>query len=593
MANLLSYIPLFIGLILMLAGVPAFMKLYELTQNLTTSVVLTIVYEVVVFIAGFLTKVWQRLEAKWVDHLADWIDVSTQSVFSKYRQRYLEYLTYQHRSFDVKGLSTQGPYSLDLQTVYVQLSVDPNSAHGISANPIECLPEKLQSGSHTIWQYLYENNAMGNNYVILGAPGSGKTTLLKHMALTLAGPARQRQKLGVPNRLPILLFLRDHADAILENPSIRLSDLIQEQFKNRQAPLPPTGWLERQLAQGNCLIMLDGLDEVKEQKRAPVVAWVEQSMVAHAKNRFVLTSRPHGYKDTLLSHVTVLQVRSFNTQQVAQFVNNWYLANEIMSSQKDDPGVREEARRGASDLLDRIRSTDKLADLSVNPLLLTMIATVHRYRSSLPGRRVELYAEIFEVFLGKRQQARGLSLDLTPSQKIRVLCQLAYAMMEKEIRVIDRKIALQIIAAPLSAVSPDTNGEQFLEDVENSSGLLVEFESGEYSFSHLTFQEYVASVHIIDTRLEDDLLKQVNNSWWNETVRLYCAQADASQIITTCLKSSNVNALSLAIECMGEAREVKPKVRALFEEVLEKGVEDANPERRKLIASAWLKRRTG
>jgi predicted NACHT family NTPase len=206
---------------------------------------------------------------------------------------------------------------------------------------------------------------------------------------------------------------------------------------------------------------------------------------------------------------------------------------------------------------------------------------------------VELYAEIFEVFLGKRHQARGLKLDMTPAQKIRVLRQLAFAMMEREIRVIDRNTALQIIKEPLSAVNPEIIGGQFLEDVEDTSGLLIEFENGEYSFSHLTFQEYMASVHVIDARLEKDLLNSINNSWWNETIRLYCAQADASQIISTCLKSSNVNALSLAIECMDEAREVAPEIRAQYEEIIEKGVEDPDPERRKLIATVLLKQRTG
>ena len=86
-----------------------------------------------------------------------------------------------------------------------------------------------------------------------------------------------------------------------------------------------------------------------------------------------------------------------------------------MSAQRDDPGVRMTAQEGGDDLLQRLRKTPALSDLAVNPLLLTMIATVHRYRSSLLGRRVELYAEICEVFLGKRQQARGMELDLTPS----------------------------------------------------------------------------------------------------------------------------------------------------------------------------------
>ena len=183
-------------------------------------------------------------------------------------------------------------------------------------------------------------------------------------------------------------------------------------------------------------------------------------------------------------------------------------------------------------------------------------------------------------------------MDLTPAQKIRILRQLAYQMMEKELRVIDNNNALRIITKPLSAVSPQTKGADFLTDVENTSGLLVEFESGSYSFSHLTFQEYLASIHVIEARLEKELIKHVDDSWWQETIRLYCAQTDASQVITACLNSTNTNALSLAIECMDEAREVSPETRAQYQEVIDKGVEDSNPERRKMIASAILKHRT-
>lgn len=39
----------------------------------------------------------------------------------------------------------------------------------------------------------------------------------------------------------------------------------------------------------------------------------------------------------------------------------------------------------------RLNDSDVLTELAVNPLLLTMIATVHKFRSRLPGRRVELY----------------------------------------------------------------------------------------------------------------------------------------------------------------------------------------------------------
>ncbi len=47
----------------------------------------------------------------------------------------------------------------------------------------------------------------------------------------------------------------------------------------------------------------------------------------------------------------------------------------------------------------RLDGAPGLYDLTVNPLLLTMIATVHRYRGALPGSRVDLNGEICQVML--------------------------------------------------------------------------------------------------------------------------------------------------------------------------------------------------
>jgi predicted NACHT family NTPase len=124
--------------------------------------------------------------------------------------------------------------------------------------------------------------------------------------------------------------------------------------------------------------------------RQRTVQWVQQQMIVYGNNRFVITSRPFGYRSNPLSGVAVLEVQPFTFEQVKQFVHNWYVANEIKSAVRDDPGVRMKAHEGAEDLLRRLRETPSLFALAVNPLLLTMIATVHRYRGSLPGARVTL-----------------------------------------------------------------------------------------------------------------------------------------------------------------------------------------------------------
>ncbi|MCP5096219.1 MAG: NACHT domain-containing protein [Chloroflexi bacterium] len=511
----------------------------------------------------------------------------------QYRRQYAEYLIYHHRSFDVKGLTTQGVYTLELAQVFVELGLGMQSVNQASTDPIRPMPAPLRKGRHNVWAYLTSDKIAGQTLVFLGPPGSGKTTLLKHLAISLAPQKPNLQVTQNYNHLPILLFLRDHAKEIVKNPRYSIIQAIQASLKKWEIDIP-SEWFKEHLKKGQCLIMLDGLDEVADmQMRQHVVTWVERQMALLAKNHFVVTSRPFGYQNNPLAKAVVLEVQPFSIDQVTQFVHNWYMANEIMSSQRDDPGVRMEAKTGADDLLFRLRRTHVLLDLAVNPLLLTMIATVHRYRSSLPGRRVELYDEICEVFLGKRQQARGIVFDLTPAQKQRVLQPLAYHMMCQNKREITLDEAVETVLPPLKRVSPQTPGELFLQMIVNSSGLLVEREAGLYSFAHLTFQEYLTAVHIQDQRLEETLISHVEDSWWHESIRLYAAQVDATNIVRACLarRTASIQALTLAMECLEEAREVTAELRNIFDR-LAQSVDHPNPGIRQISAEVRLTLRT-
>lgn len=511
------------------------------------------------------------------------------------RETYNQVIQYQHRSFDVKGLTTQGVFTLDLEKVFVDLALAPQvRGKRASADPIRPMPQKLKEGRHEMWEFLTAKQMRGRHLTLLGPPGGGKTTLLKHLTLTLANNDKEKSKLNL-NKLPILLFLRDHANDIAKKPKYTLVDALQSRLEIWNVDIP-SEWFNEALRNGDCLVMLDGLDEVADQAlRKKVVHWVQAQMRALSKNQFIITSRPFGYYDNPLSDVTVLEVRPFSLAQVKKFVHNWYMANELMSAQRDDPGVRMEAKRGGDDLLERLNQVPVLLEMAVNPLLLTMIATVHRYRSSLPGRRVELYSEICEVFLGKRQQARGMTFDLTPAQKQRVLQTLAFYMMRKNQREVAFEEAAKVIERPLKRVKGPQHGDDassgltFLKSIENSSGLLIEREMGVYSFAHLTFQEYLASAHVIDQKLENELVKWVDNSWWHETIRLYAAQSDATNVIKACLarRLPSVPALTLAMECLEEAREVRPEMRAIFKRIAD-SVDHHSPDVRQTAAEVFL-----
>ncbi len=507
-----------------------------------------------------------------------------------HRDRYARMLVYMHRTFDVKGLTTQGIFTLELAQVFVDLGLGPQSRYG--QDPIPRVAQLANESRRSIWEYLTSATFKEQNLVILGAPGSGKTTLLKHLTLALAAPESIATPAHGLQATPIMLYLRDYAAEIVQNPKFSLLDAMQLELQKREESFP-LQWLAQDVLDGRCVIMFDGLDEVADViMRQQVVTWVERQMQRHHKNRFLVTSRPHGYLENSLTGVTVLEVRPFSQEQVNEFVQNWYLANEIMSQQKRDKGVELDAREGADDLIRRLRQTPVLFDMSVNPLLLTMIATVHRYRSSLPGRRVELYEEICEVFLGKRHQARGIDSDLTPAQKKRVLQPLAYYMMLNNKRDISMQEAMSVIDQPLDRVSPQSPRDEFLKMIQNTSGLLVEREPDVLGFAHLTFQEYLTAVHIQDRHLEMELIHRVEDSWWHETIRLYTAQADATNIIRACVvgKNPSIPALTLAMECLEEAREVGAEVRNIADR-LEQSVESGNPEIRRVGAEVMLQLR--
>ncbi|SPT50066.1 NACHT domain-containing protein [Actinomadura madurae] len=478
------------------------------------------------------------------------------------RREYLRRMRSAVDQMETIGLVTQAEYVLRTRQVYVDVMLQPRPVtDAVTDAGIGHVPPTVLGRREPLASFL----APGRVLAVLGAAGSGKTTLARYTALEMA---ERRWSRGP---LPVLLFLRDHVQDLQAEEPAGLPEIV--------AAAPWLGgavsaeWLEKRLERGRCVVLLDGLDEVADaQSRGRVVQWVENQISRYPGNAFVVTSRPFGYDGNRLSRADVLQVQRFTSRQIRAFLDAWYRAIERRSREGDPEEIDRIAAQAADDLFRRIIERPALYDLAANPLLLTMIANVHRYRSSLPGSRAALYEEVCQVLLHRRQEAKNLAdtaLDgLSGDKKERIVQELAWYMMRRRLRDVPAEEAERAIRTVLQRTAPDIAPDAFLHYARRS-GLLLEHRHRRYGFAHLTLQEYLAAALVPGhASRRQVLVDNVSDPWWRETTLLWAARADAGPVVEASLAARTVPALNLAFACADEARELDPALRDQLDRLL-------------------------
>ena len=149
-------------------------------------------------------------------------------VLPGYGNRYRRWVHDSLRYVDVQDLATGGDHIPELDDVYVDVALvsrapDPASASAsASAGPVD---EAVADGSQ---RYSFGELLDGRSRVVLalvGRPGSGKSTLLARAARRSArmfAHGRLNRK-----RVPVLLALRQHAEAIVADPAVSLPDVVR------------------------------------------------------------------------------------------------------------------------------------------------------------------------------------------------------------------------------------------------------------------------------------------------------------------------------------------------------------------------------
>ncbi|MBK7449662.1 MAG: SUMF1/EgtB/PvdO family nonheme iron enzyme [Anaerolineales bacterium] len=457
---------------------------------------------------------------------------------------YLAYLTDRHYYLSLKGMgvSDRVPLKLKLLDLYVPLKARMELPEGetwkrdlsLAGRDVAEYEDPLHFGDPVPLLNVLKNYS---GVIVLGDPGAGKTTFVKYLAVRLA--RGEGADMGLKDYLPILLPLAAFANA-LQNKDTRLDDFIAEYFSAIGSDLPIGPMLGEALKAGRALILLDGLDEVRDLNlRNTVVERVVDfyTFHRHQGNKFVLTSRVIGYRAVRPSAENLAEctIVDFDDDEIEGFVTRWTSALE-KQAQGHTSVAQADAEADRRELLDAINHNPGVRQLASTPLLLTILALMKRQGVTLPERRVQLYDQYVSTLLSTWNRARSISgrapgRDIDEIQTVRILAPLALWMHEVSPGVglvgrEDMRRKLEELFHERGESSPHQASRQFMLDVREHAALLLERGPGEYGFIHLTFEEYLAAVALAfmgqgDSKpIIDTLSRHVGEQAWREVTLL-------------------------------------------------------------------------
>ena len=558
----------------------SFIKDSQIMQALITFPLTGLAVAWAAYSKGFLAKLQTIYESrgdKDAESLVNWQDKLDQSVKWHLAGTEDKYLRCQGNEVDfsrTEGLNTFKPL---LKDVFVPLELSGTAWRSPDGHDLpmpggfhsqKSIQEFLQKADQLrIWDILKRSpqESIYRSLVIQAWGGYGKTTLLRHVTYIYCKKLYSQAPYKAPKLLPVLLDFRQWQKVIIEEKP-DLPTLIEKYHLpylpgGKDVKLPPN-WAKHWLSQKDgMLVMFDGFDEVKEQRkegeekpRSLVSRWVGQQMRDYPNAVFILTSRPAAYRldfDAESKFNLSFYIKALNADQRERFIQCWYLSREKhFSADPNHPAVSTEAYRRSQDLLQQLTSRPELEDLAKNPLMLAIMVNLHASYdgASLPDRRVDLYRAIIRLQLGDRPLAKKIDLLLPLQDSQRVLQQLALFMVQGTLSRIEEHSLLDQLQKGLDFLNSTVESAEFLKQMEEVSELLVKVDH-EYEFAHRHFQSYLSACEIIDTNQENLLLANWQETEWKDTILMYASLANATQFITNLLKFEEQAARDLAYEC--------------------------------------------
>ncbi|MDI6751744.1 MAG: HEAT repeat domain-containing protein [bacterium] len=368
--------------------------------------------------------------------------------------------------------------------------------------------------------------------IILGDPGTGKTTLLRWLCLIYSQGTKAifEKELGEKRLFPLIipissLYIQRNKEGFI-NPVDAITNYIADLGVRL-----PTDYIEKMLNNGECLVLLDGIDEIPEKKdRINIAKYTEGFIRRFERNKFIITSRIVGYEEIKVGSEEYT-LTELGNDEIPRFAYNWFLAFE-RTVQGKTPLAEKEAEKRNRAIVEALEENPNIKRLAKNPFLLTHICLIQVQDQTLPKYRVDLYRLMCESLFSTWVKARSLGDVLTTPIDYRegekVLAPLAL-WMHREIPgglVEGDRIKKEIVRIMIEERDVPKNEAReattrFFEYLADQTQLLVNRGGDKWGFRHRTFEEFLsARAMIMKEEYPAYLEKYSHDIQWEEVFLL-------------------------------------------------------------------------
>lgn len=369
--------------------------------------------------------------------------------------------------------------------------------------------------------------------VIQGLAGAGKTTILQWLAVTAAKKGFSGSLSQLNGCVPFFVRLRHFAQEPL--PALRLlphlttdSTIVDE----------PDGWFADVIKSRTPLILIDGVDELPEDKYPDLLAWLESLMRTCDTMVLVVTSRPSAATaaDAIGRGLPIRKVSvellPLDRDEIKHFVLHWHKAIAVGQLDRNNTDIESRAPRVASQIL----SKREYRLLASSPLLCAVLCALSYVRAGvLPETRLSIYETLLRMLLGPRdiqRNVRAYDVPLSIEQKLLVLEDLADLLLENDLSEIDDERTCNQIERSLGTIhGVNTSALDVYRYLISRSGVVRNPAPTRVDFVHRTFLEYLAAGAQIRNDRVESLANRVLEPTWNEAVVLAAGRGIRRQTV--------------------------------------------------------------